>query len=283
VIKVSIIIPTYNRSAYLPKAIASILSQTYQDYEVIVVDDGSEVPVTVPSDSRIRLFRQKNGGVASARNLGISGASSQYLAFLDDDDFWHREYLERQVRFLEDSPQYLGVFCSASKALSDPDASSSCNPLTFHDILSGGKNLNTFLVRRVPEIKFNADYNIGEDWDLFLRLSEIGTLAKSSAVLSFYSSDGREHLAGDQIRNLKSGLRVIKNFKTDNPEHRNLLRNKKDVILWKMAREYKDRRNYAFCLFFMTACILRTFTYKAPQKLTHKPNNSPVSPTVSSL
>jgi glycosyltransferase involved in cell wall biosynthesis len=87
----SVIIPTYNRAALLREALESVFAQTFTDYEVIVVDDGSadETPAVIASyGDRVRFYRQENSGPGAARNLGIQNASGEYVAFLDSDDLW---------------------------------------------------------------------------------------------------------------------------------------------------------------------------------------------------
>jgi len=105
----SIIIPLYNKANTIGKAIESVLAQTYGNYEIIVVDDGStdnscEV-VSQYDDKNIRLIRQKNAGVSAARNRGVSESRSEYVAFLDADDFWDTDYLEVQLRLISQYPQ----------------------------------------------------------------------------------------------------------------------------------------------------------------------------------
>ena len=103
---VSVVIPTKNRSALLSRSVISILNQTYQDIEIIIVDDGStdDTPELVANlskrDSRIVGMRNETSlGGGAARNVGISAAKGEYTAFLDDDDEWHPRKLERQVPF----------------------------------------------------------------------------------------------------------------------------------------------------------------------------------------
>ncbi len=107
-IPVSIIIPVYNRPVMLVRAIESILNQTYQCFELIVVDDGSDEPLdqleTQFDDTRIRVVRQNHKGVSSARNRGVKLAKHDYIAFLDSDDEWLPEKLEQQMRFFEHNP-----------------------------------------------------------------------------------------------------------------------------------------------------------------------------------
>jgi len=94
----SVIIPLYNKAPYIKRAIDSVLAQTIQDFEIIVVNDGStdggENIVAEYSDSRIFLINQKNSGVSVARNNGVNVANSELISFLDADDIWYPEYLE---------------------------------------------------------------------------------------------------------------------------------------------------------------------------------------------
>jgi glycosyltransferase involved in cell wall biosynthesis len=104
-IAVSVVIPTYNRASLLGRAIKSVLEQTYQDFEIIVVDDAStdntEEVVRNLRDRRIRYLRhEKNRGGSAARNTGIRAAWGQYIAFQDSDDEWLPEKLKKQMEVL---------------------------------------------------------------------------------------------------------------------------------------------------------------------------------------
>ena len=105
---VSVIVPTYNRVAVILETINSILSQTYKNFELIIIDDGStddtEKIVNNVGDDRIRYFRTENwGGPARPRNIGIKKSIGKYIAFCDDDDIWLPDKLENQVSILEES------------------------------------------------------------------------------------------------------------------------------------------------------------------------------------
>ncbi len=105
---VSVVIPTHNRSAYLPRAIDSVLGQTYHDFEVIVVDDGSEDDTKRTLEAygeRVRYVFQDNAGPGAARNHGIRISTGAYLAFLDSDDTWMPTFLEKTVSALDSHPQ----------------------------------------------------------------------------------------------------------------------------------------------------------------------------------
>lgn len=111
--KVSVIIPCFNTGRHLGDAIRSVLDQTFADFEIVIVDDGSNdnTPEVVRSfeDSRIRYVWQENRGLPSARNTGIRASSGEYVAFLDADDWFLPRKLELQARFLDEHPEAGGV------------------------------------------------------------------------------------------------------------------------------------------------------------------------------
>jgi glycosyltransferase involved in cell wall biosynthesis len=103
----TVIIPTYNRYETLKSAIDSVLLQTYKDFELIVVDDGSDDSTPLLESeyhSLLRYIRQSNHGVSSARNTGIVQSASPYIAFLDSDDLWLPKKLQEQRKFIEENP-----------------------------------------------------------------------------------------------------------------------------------------------------------------------------------
>lgn len=116
---VSIVIPAFNAERFIAKTLASAQAQTYENIELVVVDDGSTdgtrsiVETLGAADKRLRLFSTPNRGVARARNLGIENARGAYVAFLDADDLWHPTKIERQVEALnvhQSDPHWAGVY-----------------------------------------------------------------------------------------------------------------------------------------------------------------------------
>lgn len=111
--KFSIIIPLYNKAPYIRKALETVCAQTYRDYEIIVVNDGSTDDSAVVAESYLQhaegicytIISQDNAGVAAARNRGVKHASGQYMAFLDADDWWEPDYLARMAELIADYPQ----------------------------------------------------------------------------------------------------------------------------------------------------------------------------------
>lgn len=110
---VSVVIPTYNGSHYLAEAVRSVLAQSYGILEIIVVDDGSQddiEKILAPFFPKVTYVRQENAGPAAARNLGISLAKGNFVAFLDDDDIWHPTKTAEQVKLLIENPKCALVY-----------------------------------------------------------------------------------------------------------------------------------------------------------------------------
>ena len=119
--KFSVIIPLYNKAPYVKKALESVFAQTYTDFELIIVDDGStddsahiaeEYTCThCPSPIAYRLLRQQNAGVSAARNNGVAASKGEYVAFLDADDWWEPTFLEKMAQLIADYPE-AGLYAS---------------------------------------------------------------------------------------------------------------------------------------------------------------------------
>lgn len=111
----SIVIPLYNKANYIESTLNSVLNQTFTDYEIIIINDGStdngEIKVLGFNDSRIHLYNQKNQGASVARNLGIEKANSDYIAFLDADDLWMANHLETLKTLIQNFSN-AGIFAS---------------------------------------------------------------------------------------------------------------------------------------------------------------------------
>lgn len=134
----SVIMPVYNVEKYLAQAIDSVLAQTFHDFELIIVDDGatdgSAAIYSAYGDPRIRIIKQKNRGLAGARNTGIRNAKAEFVGLLDSDDLWQREKLERHIEHLRSNPG-LGVSYSASEFIDEK-----------------GKSLNLFMQPRLTDV-----------------------------------------------------------------------------------------------------------------------------------
>ena len=117
--KFSVIIPLYNKAPYVRKALESVCDQTYRDYELIVINDGSTDNSAIVADEYLKatdsidykIINQPNAGVSAARNAGVAQAQGEYLAFLDADDWWKPTYLERMSQLIDDYPD-AGLYAS---------------------------------------------------------------------------------------------------------------------------------------------------------------------------
>ena len=189
--KVSVIIPTYNNAAYLRETIDSVLNQSFTDYEILVVDDGSTdqtAEVLKPFLNRIHYIKKTNGGPASARNLGVKESIGEYLAFLDADDRWAKEKLDQQVTLLNADPSVGLVYTSVeiidenSQRLPQRDKTTpsvySFLELFEHNVMA----TSSVMARRRCFDEFglfdeDRDIISVEDYDMWLRISSKYKLA----------------------------------------------------------------------------------------------------------
>jgi glycosyltransferase involved in cell wall biosynthesis len=202
----SIIIPLYNKAEFITDAIQSALNQTHQDFEIIVVDDGSEddgvLRVKTFTDRRIKLFEQPNNGVSCARNQGIDLAVGDLICFLDADDWYLPTYLETIVSMATHHPED-AFFATHYKRIRNPDKttmfwnSGDTNQIKFIDnIYSLGNNTSVLFYTTSVSIRRNVLYQFkpyfppgeqsSEDLDLWFRLGEKYRLVYCPAVLVGY-------------------------------------------------------------------------------------------------
>ena len=166
----SVIVPTYNRPAFLGEAIASVLAQTRQDFECIVVDDASPLPPTLPSDPRLRLIRRtRNGGPAASRNTGLEHASGRYITFLDDDDLYTPDRLEMALDGLARAP----IALCWSRFLDNTVRRRLMLRGNVHDVIvdQGVPSLGATTVRAECVLAFDERFEALQDTDWWLRMS----------------------------------------------------------------------------------------------------------------
>ena len=216
---IAAIIPCYNGARYLADAIESVLSQTYRPLEVIVIDDGSTdgTPDVIRSfGGRIRSDRQRNVGVAAARNHGVRLATARFLSFLDADDLWPADKLRLQMAALE-SDTSLGLVTGYAEQFVSPELPEVVRSRFAHvgEVLQA-RVAGAMLVRREDFERvgeFSAGLATGETIDWFLRAAEAGV---RGVVLSNVVLRRRIHTTnhgilqrdtrGDYIRIIKSAL-----------------------------------------------------------------------------
>ena len=207
---ISVVIPLYNKTQSIQKTLDSVLAQTYKDFEIVVVDDGStddsarvveELMKNSPSlqgGDRGRLIRKPNGGVSSARNAGILAAKGEYIAFLDGDDLWHPEYLETLHQLIEDYPDaaLYGIGCTTIHGDKIPE---NVTPTTLRgeveDVWNNYPSCwtgSSSCSRRELLIEvglFDTRMTYGEDIDMWWRLLLSGKGVFDNRVLAYYRQD----------------------------------------------------------------------------------------------
>ena len=180
---VSIITPLYNSERFVGQTIESVLAQTYTEWEMIVVNDGSKdggadiVRQYAEKDKRIKLFEQPNGGCASARNHGLREARGRFYCFLDSDDYWDPTFLEEQLAFMAEKRAAI-VTCSVRRV--DENGIAILNPqivpvrMTYFDILKSCNLpcLATMIdASKLNNIRFREElHNLRDDYALWLSL-----------------------------------------------------------------------------------------------------------------
>jgi GT2 family glycosyltransferase/SAM-dependent methyltransferase len=180
---VSVVIPCFNLGAYLDEAVQSVLDQTFQDFEILIVDDGSDEPATRSLFTsyrrpRTRILRTDNRGLARARNLGLAEAVGQYVSFLDADDLFEPAFLERTVAVLETEPDVAFASCwlTAFGASSFDWAPETCSlpALLVEDTVCTAALTRRDVLEAVGGFDPEMPASGYEDWDLAITLAERG-------------------------------------------------------------------------------------------------------------
>jgi glycosyltransferase involved in cell wall biosynthesis len=186
---VSVIIPTFNRANLIEKAIKSVLKQTYQDFEIIVVDDGSidntEEIIRGFKDKRVKYIKKykKNRGISVARNIGIKVARGKYIALLDSDDEWLPEKLNKQMKIFESESSEVGVVYTGDYYVNEKDKEIKKVHIPrkkgyiYEDLLKaeGGLYVSTVLVKKECFAKvglFDENFPAREDLDMWIRIAK---------------------------------------------------------------------------------------------------------------
>jgi glycosyltransferase involved in cell wall biosynthesis len=247
--QVSVVVPAYNRVALLPRAIESVLHQTYQDFEIVVVDDGS-TDGTARSlegfrDSRIRCVRlSRRGGAARARNVGIRTARGEWIAFLDSDDEWLPPYLERQLSRLRAQPEAAVVSCPCSHEVGGVLTPRPRKPLPEGDVFDvlimdqtrRSMTASAHIVRRDALLAvdcFDEQLPAANDLDLLLRLAGAGYLfaAVQEPLLIKHDHDLGQ-IRTDPMAQLRAAVRLERRWGPLVLEHRGRRKHRK----WRRKR-----------------------------------------------
>lgn len=217
----SVVIPLYNKELSLKNTIQSVLNQSFQDFEIVIINDGStdnsvEV-VEAFDDPRIHIIHQKNQGVSAARNKGIEEAKYEWIAFLDADDLWKENHLEQIKLMMQKFPDEK-IFATSFEYSHNIKRDETFDKIYlikdyFKESLeknilwTGVIVLNKFCLIRVGG--FNTSLNRGEDLDLWARLAKKFPIIRSTNITAVYIKDSENKLTASISEYEKSFLSII--------------------------------------------------------------------------
>ena len=234
---VSIIMPCYNAVAHLPASVGSVLAQTFVDWELIAVDDGSRDAtlawLQTQPDARIRPLAQPNRGVSAARNAGLAAARGRFVAFLDADDTWAADFLEKMQGALQARPDAVLAYCGwqnlglpggRGEPFIPPDYETSDKAA----LLFAGCRwpIHAALVRREAVLAangFDPALKNAEDYALWLRVATTAPIVRVQEVLAFYHFHGNGQASGDHARAALQHWQAQCNYLAAHPAFRTML------------------------------------------------------------
>ena len=201
---VSVVIPAYNAERFIVKTLDSVLAQTYTNYELIVVDDGSfdnteKVVQEYFAKKKVygQCIRQENKGIAGGRNTGIRSARGQFIALLDHDDLWVPKKLQKVIETFKLKPQ-TDLICHNEQIIKDGkntkvSENSRKNYSSYEELLFKGNSLSPSAVvfrkslfDRIGGFDESSELNTVEDYDFWLRASRVGKITYINAILGSY-------------------------------------------------------------------------------------------------
>ena len=207
--KISVVIPTHNRPCRLLKTINSVAKQTFEDIEIIVVNDNEDEKavkriISEINDKRVYYLRnQRKKGANGARNTGLNSARGEFIAFLDDDDIWYKKKIQKQIEIFNLSSSRIGLIYTGFKVVSNEKKSSQQDiypqkkGYLFDDILNGNFiGSPTPLIRKTVFLDcgyYDEKLKSSQDWDLWIRIAKYYRIDFIPEILAEYT------VHGDQI------------------------------------------------------------------------------------
>lgn len=225
----SVIIPTYNRALKCVRAVESVLAQTFNDYDIWVIDDGSTDPTALslqPYMDKIHYIRQKNSGVAEARNTGIRSSKGRNLAFLDSDDVWYPNKLEAIADEIRNHSE-AGLFYSGAHFCDEQGnilwEVKARYPKNYYLALLKADFIvaSSIVVTRqcLDQIGlFDGRVNSCEDWDLLIRIARRYPIQPSSKILVKYERSGSEKITSQHLNWIAIQQKVLEYAFQNDPE-----------------------------------------------------------------
>ena len=262
---VSIIIPAYNIAPFISETLTTVFAQTFNDFEVVIVNDGSpdteEFELALqPYRARVIYLKQENRGAGAARNAGLRAARGELIAFLDGDDLWSPTYLSEQVKFMREygcdlacaDAMIFGTSADAGRSYMDSlmGSAPAQGRVTFLELVNADRSLITsgVVVRRELVLAvglFDETLRNAQDFDLWLRLARHGAqLAYQRKLLLSYRSRPNS-LSGDLINSHQRELRVFDKIEqsydftpAERLEVRAVIRSRRALLVYELGKLY---------------------------------------------
>lgn|GEM_PF-851301 len=237
---VSVIIPLYNAEKYIYQALQSILEQSYQNLEILIIDDGStdksrEIVEQFDSKKIIYLQNKVNLGVSATRNRGFELANGEYIALMDADDISMVTRIEKQVRFLEENP-HIGLVSSHYESFRKSffgtkkrirklpiDSDEIEASILFSNVICGGATMIRSKILKEHHLQFDTSLQMAEDFDLWRRLSEVTQVTNLDDVLLKYRKHKNNSIKNRMILDRDFTKVILKSFQKFNIDMQDLL------------------------------------------------------------
>lgn len=211
---ISIVIPVYNSEKTIVKCLESVCNQTFKNIEIIIVNDGSTdtslekiYHFFLDKEVKYRVINQKNKGVSYARNVGIKTSSGRYIAFIDSDDFWKKEKLEKQIEFIKKEKIFiLGTLINKQKPKKD---NTFIKQYGLNDMLFSNRLYTSSVIVEKQILEkynyFNENIVYSEDYNLWLNISCDYKIYVLQEVLTYYNTEPNNEKLSQKIWKMEKG------------------------------------------------------------------------------
>ncbi|TVQ14639.1 MAG: glycosyltransferase [Leptolyngbya sp. DLM2.Bin27] len=221
--RISVVIPAYNAEKTIKFTLESVLSQTYSDFELIIINDGSQDAtlsiINQFKDRRVRVFSHENSGPQKSRNRGINQATGEYISFIDADDLWTPDKLEQQLKRIEANPEVSVVYSWSDEInehgmVTRSGQRSTLEGKVFEALLKNnflGSGSNPLIRKQALSAVGGFDPSIlaGQDWDMWLTLASDYTFAVVPQVQVFYRKSAGSKSWSSNLSRQEQGLRQV--------------------------------------------------------------------------
>lgn len=257
---VSVIIPAYNRHQYIRQTVESVLNQTFQNFELIVIDDGStdgtyEILKEYPQLRLMSHPKRENRGQSASINLGLASAHGRYIAILDSDDFWAPEKLELQVKFMENHVDVGLVYTNGYYTDESGVPTGSYYAKTHEE--RGDPNLmllDCYLALPLNALvradiygkvgNFEERFRASQDHDMLVRIAEVTRFAYIPEYTFYYRRHGQSISYTKQALRWKIGFEILKRAAMRYPYRSATLRKRRAVLHYRLGQVYLEEGNW---------------------------------------